>query len=60
MTVTDPDVFGRVAVLMGGTAAEREISLVSGNAVFEALKAQNVDAVAVDVGSDVVDRKSVV
>lgn len=58
MTVTDPDVFGRVAVLMGGTAAEREISLISGNAVFEALKAQNVDAVAVDVGSDVVNQLS--
>lgn len=58
MSVTDPAVFGKVAVLMGGTAAEREISLVSGNAVFEALKAQGIDAVAVDVGADVVSQLS--
>lgn len=41
--------FGRVAVLMGGTAAEREISLISGTAVYKALSAQGIDAVAVDV-----------
>lgn len=41
--------FGRVAVLMGGTAAEREISLISGAAVHKALSAQGIDAVAVDV-----------
>lgn len=41
--------FGRVAVLMGGTAAEREISLISGAAVYKALSAQGIDAVAVDV-----------
>ncbi len=41
--------FGRVAVLMGGSAAEREISLKSGNAVYQALKNQGVDVVAVDV-----------
>lgn len=41
--------FGRVAVLMGGSAAEREISLNSGNAVFRALMSQGVDAVAIDV-----------
>ena len=28
---------GRVAVLMGGPSAEREISLISGKAVLEAL-----------------------
>ncbi len=44
-----PNKFGRVAVLMGGNAAEREISLKSGLAVFEALKRQAVDVVAVDV-----------
>ena len=42
--------FGRVAVLMGGTSAEREVSLSSGAAVFAALLRQGVDAVAVDVG----------
>ncbi|MGD2117479.1 MAG: D-alanine--D-alanine ligase [Chromatiales bacterium] len=47
--------FGKVAVLMGGTAAEREISLISGNAVLEALLRQQVDAHAVDVGADVIE-----
>ncbi len=40
--------FGRVAVLMGGDAAEREISLQSGQAVLQALKAQGVDVTAID------------
>jgi len=44
---------GRVAVLMGGDSAEREVSLNSGNAVYQALLAAGVDAVAVDFrGSD--------
>jgi D-alanine-D-alanine ligase len=41
--------FGKVAVLLGGSAAEREISLNSGNAVYQALKAQGIDVVAIDV-----------
>ena len=41
--------FGRVAVLMGGTSAERQISLRSGLAVFNALQKQGVDVVAIDV-----------
>lgn len=45
---TDPAVFGRVAVLMGGTSAEREVSLDSGRNVLEALRARGVDAHAVD------------
>ena len=40
--------FGKVAVLMGGRSAEREISLLSGNAVLAALKRQGVDAHAFD------------
>lgn len=40
--------FGKVAVLMGGSSAEREISLLSGNAVLAALKRQGVDAQAFD------------
>lgn len=40
---------GKVAVLMGGQSAEREVSLMSGNAVYEALLAAGVDAVAVDL-----------
>ena len=40
--------FGRVAVLMGGPSAEREISLISGNAVLSALRSKGVDAHAFD------------
>src|SRR5438874_11152830 len=40
--------FGRVAVLFGGDSSEREISLLSGNAVLEALKRRGVDAHAFD------------
>ena len=36
--------FGKVAVLMGGRSAEREISLLSGCGVLEALRAQGIDA----------------
>ncbi len=36
--------FGKVAVLFGGKSAEREVSLMSGNAVLEALCGQGVDA----------------
>ena len=44
--------FGKVAVLMGGKSAEREISLLSGNAVLKALTEQGVDAHEVDAGND--------
>ena len=46
--LTDPAAFGRVAVLMGGTSAEREVSLDSGRNVLDALRARGVDAHAVD------------
>lgn len=36
--------FGKVAVLMGGPSAEREISLLSGNAVLTALRSRGIDA----------------
>jgi D-alanine-D-alanine ligase len=36
--------FGKVAVLLGGRSAEREISLLSGNAVLAALQSRGVDA----------------
>lgn len=48
LRVSDPAGFGRVAVLMGGTSAEREVSLDSGRNVLEALRARGVDAFAVD------------
>ena len=47
---------GRVAVLMGGTSAEREISLKSGNAVLEALKKAGVDAFKFDLQEDAVQQ----
>jgi D-alanine-D-alanine ligase len=40
--------FGKVAVLMGGKSAEREISLMSGNGVLKALRSKGVDAQAFD------------
>ena len=40
--------FGKVAVLLGGKSAEREISLMSGNGVLKALRAKGVDAHAFD------------
>ena len=46
--VTDAGEFGQVAVLMGGSSAEREISLLTGNAVLEALVSRGVNAVAFD------------
>jgi len=36
--------FGKVAVLLGGPSSEREISLLSGNAVLAALRRAGVDA----------------
>ena len=46
--VTDPRAFGRVAVLLGGSSSEREVSLNSGANVLDALRARGVDAQAVD------------
>ena len=48
--------FGRVAVLMGGLSAEREVSLKSGNAVLQALLRRDIDAVGIDAGADVVEQ----
>ena len=45
--------FGKVAVLMGGRSADRDISLTSGQAVLNALVSQNIDAHKVDVGLDI-------
>ncbi len=42
-----------VMVLMGGISREREVSLVSGNAVAEALRQAGYDAATLDVGRDI-------
>ena len=52
MTIIAED-FGRVAVLMGGWAAERDVSLVSGQAVLDGLRRRGVDAQGIDVGRDI-------
>jgi D-alanine-D-alanine ligase len=43
--------FGKVAVLLGGDSSEREISLLSGQAVLEALKRRGIEARAFDPGN---------
>jgi D-alanine-D-alanine ligase len=48
MNAVDAKALGKVAVLMGGTSAEREVSLMSGSGVLNALKSQGVDAYAFD------------
>src|SRR5829696_6327810 len=55
---TSPQSFGKVAVLMGGTSAEREISLMSGGGVLAALQSQGIDAQAFDPAArDLVELK---
>jgi D-alanine-D-alanine ligase len=48
MSAIDPKSFGKVAVLMGGKSAEREVSLMSGSGVLKALQSKGVDAHAFD------------
>ena len=45
---SDPRQFGRVAVVMGGASAERDVSLDSGRNVLESLKRSGVDAHGID------------
>lgn len=49
MNTPDANSFGKVAVLMGGWSAEREISLIGGAAVLKALQSSGVDAHGIDV-----------
>ncbi len=55
MSAALTDEFGKVAVLMGGWSAERDISLLSGKAVLNALLENNIDAHGVDAGRDIAD-----
>ncbi len=48
----DPARFGRVAVIMGGTSAEREVSLRSGAQVLQGLLSAGVDAFGMDLGAE--------
>ncbi|MFA4981222.1 MAG: D-alanine--D-alanine ligase [Candidatus Omnitrophota bacterium] len=47
--------FGKVGVLAGGPSSEREISLRSGNAVYDALIKDGIDAIFLDVKDDIYD-----
>lgn len=47
--------FGRVGVLAGGPSSEREISLRSGKAVYNALLQEGVEAIFLDVKDDIYD-----
>lgn len=47
---------GHVVVLKGGKSSEREISLISGQAVSESLRRLGVNLTEIDVGDDVVER----
>ena len=51
-----PERFGKVALLMGGQAAEREISLKSGRAVHEALQRLGVDVEPIDPDATLLER----
>ena len=55
MQVTEPSAFGRVAVLMGGTNSEREVSLESGANVLAALRSRGIDAIGIDGTAALVD-----
>ncbi len=48
--------FSKVAVLMGGWSAEREVSLNSGQAVLDALLRQGVNAIGIDVDKNICER----
>ena len=52
----DVSVFGRVAVLFGGSSAERAVSLKSGAAVLAALQAAGVDAYGIDAGPQLAEQ----
>ena len=48
IAISDARDFGRVAVMLGGTSPEREVSLDTGSAVLKALLARGIDAHAWD------------
>lgn len=48
--------FGKVAVLMGGNSAEREISLISGNNIFDALQRKGVQAEKIDTQQEFISK----
>ncbi|MCH8931074.1 MAG: D-alanine--D-alanine ligase, partial [Proteobacteria bacterium] len=54
-TIRDANAFGRVAVVYGGLSPERDISLLTGEAVLAALQEKGVDAHGVDAADDLLE-----
>jgi D-alanine-D-alanine ligase len=50
LTPTDAKAYGKVGVLFGGRSAERDVSIMSGTGVLQALQSQGIDAHAFDPG----------
>ncbi len=50
--------YKRIAVLMGGRSAEREVSLVSGRGVAKALRSEGYDVVEIDAAGDLAQKLS--
>lgn len=58
MSEIDTRMMGKVAVLMGGASAEREVSIMSGTGVLNALRSKGIDAHAFDPSErDLIDLK---
>ncbi|MEC9375878.1 MAG: D-alanine--D-alanine ligase [Pseudomonadota bacterium] len=55
-SIEDPTDFGRVAVLMGGVSTEKDISILSGNAILEALRSKDIDAHALDINVGIYEK----
>jgi D-alanine-D-alanine ligase len=55
-SIRTPREYGKVAVVMGGHSAEREISLLSGSAVLLSLQKAGVDAIGIDADSSLLDK----
>ena len=59
LALSNPIALGKVGVLLGGKSGEREISIMSGNGVLEALLSKRVNAHAFDTGErDITELKS--
>ncbi|SMN13762.1 D-alanine--D-alanine ligase [Bathymodiolus heckerae thiotrophic gill symbiont] len=54
--ITKPQKWQKIAVLMGGNSAEREVSLSSGEAVYNALKNQGINCFKFDWSGDNLDQ----
>jgi D-alanine-D-alanine ligase len=48
--------FGKVGVLLGGDSAEREISILSGNAIFDGLRSNGIEAVKIDTKNGLLEK----